>query len=50
MAIGEFKLELQSGNDFSARVKNWRLTLKTIEHLSHASSSFVHHFVAIYEF
>ena len=57
--IGEFKLELQSGN-----AQNWvkidffsRVTLqfdiwpwKTIGHLFYSTSSFVHHFVAIGEF
>ena len=28
----------------------WRMTLKTIGHLFYATSSFVHHFVAIGEF
>ena len=28
----------------------WRMTLKTIGHLIYATSSFVHHFVAIGEF
>ena len=60
VAIGEFKLELQSGNaqfgsksmiffepcDFAI----WRMTLKTIGHLFNATSSFVHNFVAIGEF
>ena len=59
VAIGEFKLELQSGNDrfrsnstiFRA-VWPWNLTddLKTIGHLFNATSSFVHHFVAVGEF
>ena len=60
IAIGEFKLELQSGNaQFGS---NWmifksRVTLqfdvwpwKTIGHLYHATSSSMHHFVAIGEF
>ena len=60
IAIGEFKLELQSGNAQS-RSKSTiffsRVTLKfdgwpskTIGHLFYATSSFVHHFVAIGEF
>ena len=60
VAIGEFKLELQSGN--SQFGSKWtiffsRVTLKfdgwlskTIGHLFYATSSFVHHFVAIGEF
>ena len=60
VAIGEFKLELQSGNAqfgsksmiFFSRVtlKFDRWTWKTIGHLFHAASSFVHHFGAIGEF
>ena len=60
IAIGEFKLELQSGNAQS-RSKSTiffsRVTLKfdgwpskTIGHLFYATSSLVHHFVAIGEF
>ena len=57
VAIGELKLELQSGNAqsrsnstlFFSRVTlkfdGWRW--KTIGHLFYATSSFVHHFVAI---
>ena len=57
IAIGEFKLELQSGNAqfgsnstiFLSRVtlKFDRWHWKTIGHLFYATSSFVHHFVAI---
>ena len=60
VAIGEFKLELQSGNAqfgskstiFFSRVtfKLDRWPWKTIGHLFYATSSFVHHFVAIGEF
>ena len=58
--IGEFKLEVQSGNPqfgsnstgFSSRVTlkfdGW--PWKTLEHLFYVTSSFVHHFVAIGEF
>ena len=60
IAIGEFKLELQSGNAQS-RSKSTiffsHVTLKfdgwpskTIGHLFYVTSSFVHHFVAIGEF
>ena len=58
-AISEFKLELQSGDAqfgskstiFFSRVtmKFNRWPSKTIGHLFHATSSFVHHFVAIGE-
>ena len=60
VAIDEFKLELQSGNAYFG--SKWtiffsRVTLnfegwpsKTIGHLFCATSSFVHHFVAIGEF
>ena len=59
-AMGEFKLELQSGNsqfgskfgDFLSRVtqkfEGW--PWKSIGHLSYAVSSFVHHFIAIGKF
>ena len=56
VAIGELKLELQSGNaqsgdsepcDFE-KFDGW--PCKTIRHLFYATSSFVHHFVAIGEF
>ena len=57
VAIGEFKLELQSGNaQFGSKSTIFfsRVTLqfdvwpwKTIGHLFHSTSSFVHHFVAI---
>ena len=59
VAIGEFKLELQSGNaQFGPKSLFFsRVTLKydgwpskTIGHLCYATSSFVHHFVAIGEF
>ena len=60
VAIGEFKLELQSGNaQFGSKSMIFlsRVTLqfdgwpwKTIGHLLYAASSFVHHFVAIGEF
>ena len=57
--INEFKLELQSGNaQFGSKsvifcpVLPWNLmdNLKTIGHLFYATSSIVHHFIAIYEF
>ena len=58
--IGEFKLELQSGNaQFGSNstifraVRPWNLTddlEKTIGHLFYATSSFVQHFVPIGEF
>ena len=59
IAIGEFKLELQSGNAQSGsnstnffscvtlKLDGWHW--KTIGHLFYAPSSFVHHFVAIGE-
>ena len=53
VAIGEFKLELQSGNaQFGSNSTIFRAMRpwKTIGHLFYASSSFVHHFVAIGEF
>ena len=60
IAIGEFKVALQSGNAqfgsnsmiFFSRVtlKFNRWPWKTIGHLFYATSSFVHHFVAIGEF
>ena len=60
IAIGEFKLELQSGNaqfGSNSTIFKSRVTLKfdvwpwkTIGHLFYATSSFVHHFVAIGEF
>ena len=60
VAIGEFKLELQSGNaQFGSNstifraVWPWNLTDdldKTIGQLFNATSSFVHHFLAIVEF
>ena len=60
VAIGEFKLELESGNAQSGSnatlfraVWPWNLTddlKKTIGHLFYATSSFMHHFVAIGEF
>ena len=59
-AIGEFKLKLQSGNaQFGSKSAIFlsRMTLKfdewswkTIGHLFCATSSFMHHFVAISEF
>ena len=59
-AIGEFKLELQSGNaEFGSKSAIFlsRVTLKfdrwpskTIGHLFYTTSSFVHHFKAIGEF
>ena len=58
--ISEFKLELQSGNDqFGSKLtiffscvtfKLDRWPWRTIGHLFYATSSFVHHFVAIGEF
>ena len=61
IAIGELKLNLQSGNaQFRVKIDDFflsRVTLKfdgwpwkTIGHLFYAASSFVHHFVAIGEF
>ena len=60
VAIGDFKLELQSGNaqfGSNSTIFFSRVTLKfdgwpwkTIGHLFYATSSFVHHFVAIGEF
>ena len=60
IAISEFKLQLQSGNaQFGSQsaifcsVWPWNLTDdlgNTIGHLFYATSSFVHHFVAIGEF
>ena len=59
VAIGEFKLELQSGNvQVGSKLTFFsRVTLqfdvwpwKTIGHLFYATSSFLHHFVAIGEF
>ena len=60
IAIGEFKLEIQSGNaQFRSNLTIFfsRVTLKfdgwpwkTIGHLFLATSSFVHHFIAICEF
>ena len=60
VAISEFKLELQSGNgQFGSKSTIYfsRVTLqfdvwpcKTIGHLFYATSSFVHHFVAIGDF
>ena len=60
VAIGEFKLELQSGNAQSgsnstiffshATLKFDGWPWKTIGHLFYATSSFVHHFVPIGEF
>ena len=60
IAIGEFKLELQSGNaQFGSKLTIFlsRVTFqfdvwswKTIGHLFYATSRFVHHFVAIGEF
>ena len=58
IAIGEFKLELQSGNAQIAsklffsrvnlKIEGW--PRKTIRYLSYATSSFVYHFIAICEF
>ena len=60
IAICEFKLELQSGNSqFGSKLviflscvilKSDRWPWKTIGHLFYATSSFVHHFIAIGEF
>ena len=60
VAIGEFKLELQSGNAQSgsnltvfksrATLKFDRWPCKTIGHLLYATSSFVYHFILIGEF
>ena len=60
IAIGEFKLKLQSGSgQFGSKsvilfvpcdLEIWRMTLKTIGHLFYATSSFVHHIMAIVEF
>ena len=59
-AMGEFKLELQSGNAlFGSKSANvfvtcgieiWRMTFKNNRHLSYTASSFVHHFINISEF
>ena len=59
-AIGEFKLELQSGNPQfvsksaiflpRATLKFDRWPSKTTGHLFYVASSFVHHFIAISEF
>ena len=59
-AVGEFKLELQSGNiQFGSKLAifcpmwPWNLTnwpRKTIGHFFYAASNFVHHFIAISEF
>ena len=50
VAIGEFKLELQSGNaQFGSNSTIFRAR-KTIGHLFYATSSFVYHFVAIGDF
>ena len=59
-AIGEFKLDLQSRKDqFGSKsvillsyvtLKFDRWPWKAIGHLFYAASSFVHHFIAIYEF
>ena len=60
VAIGEFKLELQSGNALfgsestiffscvTLQFDGW--PWKTMGHLFYAASSFVHHFVAVGEF
>ena len=60
IAIGEFKLELQSGNPQSGSnstifkavrsLKFDRWPCETIGHLFYATSSFVHHFIPIGEF
>ena len=59
VAIGKFKHELQSGNAQSGsnwpilkpcHVQIWRMTLQNNRDLFYATSSFVHHFVAIGEF
>ena len=60
IAIGEFKLELQSGKAYfgsNSTIFKSRVTLKfdgwpwkTIGHLYYATSSSMHHFVAIGEF
>ena len=53
VAIGEFKLELQSGNAQSGSNSTLFIAAwpwKTIEHLFYATSSFVYHLVAIGEF
>ena len=58
-AIGDFKLELQSGNSQFVLNRRFlsRMTLnfegwpwKTIQHLLYTTGSFVHHFIAICEF
>ena len=57
VAIGEFKLELQSGNEqfgsnstiFRA-VWPWNLTDDLEKQLLYATSHFAHHFIAIDEF
>ena len=52
VAIGEFKLELQSGNNAQSRSNSTILEASDleIEYLFYATSSFVQHFVAIGEF
>ena len=59
VAIGDFKLEIQSGNAIWVKIDDFfsRVTFKfdgwpwkRIGHLFHATSSFMHHFVAIGEF
>ena len=59
IAISEFKLELHSGNtQFGSKlmflelcdVETWQMTLKKIGLLFYATSSYVHHFIAIGEF
>ena len=59
-SIGEFGLALLSENaQFGSKsaifffvpcdLENWQMTLKTIRHLFHAISGFVHHFIVISE-
>ena len=59
VTIGEFKLELQSGNaQFGSKLAIFSRVIlkfdgwhrKTIGHIFYATSSFVHHFIAISEF
>ena len=53
MAMGEFKLELQSRNaQFYGKINNffWRMTLKNNKAPSYATLSSVHHFIVICEF
>ena len=49
-ASGEKSLNLSHGDFFvPCDLEIWRMTLKTIDHLFYATSSLVHHFIAISE-